>query len=671
MFSRVYVGVAAAPGVLGGLSAVVVLVASDSWGLGPGPQVLVDATAGVTGALIAAVMLVEGRLSPGARRLASVLLVSGACSGLAALTTALALAADTATAGARVVAQLQSFLWVPGFVPMLTLVPLLYPNGLLPGRLWRYAQRVSWVGIGLLTIGVGLYPEEFLGRVVLDKPLTSELVAQAATLAAALLLVPAVLVALAALVVRLRRSSGLERRQVMVLLGAAATLVGATAIQGIVPSPADVVIQAAAVALVPLAIGIAVTRHRLYELDTAVCRALAAISLGACLAGAYLTAFAILEGLTRHRTGVSAAVAAGLAGVMFQPLSRRLSAGVDRLYYGLRADPYQMTTRLAAALSATGLDVDRAPAVVCRTVVDGLHLPRADLHLVVRGDVSAIASAGDGAAPPTERFELRHHGETVAWLAAAPRSGEVSLSERDRSILQGIADQVAPAVAALHLHRELQISREALVSAREAERFQLRRDLHDGLGASLAGLRLQLETAQAMVHEPTVVALLDRGTSTVAQAVAEVRGLCEDLRPPGVDELGLAGALTALVERSRTPRLEVTLDVEASLSLGPAVEVAVYRIVAEALTNASKHAQATRVDVRVRCANKVEVEVTDNGIGIEGADADPDRAPGTGVGLDSMRLRAEEIGGALTLRNGSDGGTSVWAQLPLTVGGTQ
>ena len=315
--------------------------------------------------------------------------------------------------------------------------------------------------------------------------------------------------------------------------------------------------------------------------------------------------------------------------------------------------------------------MDRAPAVVCRTVVDGLQLPRAELHLVVRGDVSAIASAGDEAAPPTERFELRHHGETVAWLAAAPRSGEVSLSERDRSILQGIADQVAPAVAALHLHRELQISREALVSAREAERFQLRRDLHDGLGASLAGLRLQLETAQAMVHEPTVVALLDRGTSTVAQAVAEVRGLCEDLRPPGVDELGLAGALAALVERSRTPRLEVTLDVEASLSLGPAVEVAVYRIVAEALTNASKHAQATRVDVRVRCADE------------RGGRGDRQRhrhrrrrrrsRPGSGhrrgPGLDAPR--AEEIGGALTLRNGSDGGTSVWAQLPLTVGGTQ
>jgi len=667
MSFRVLVGAAALPGVAGGLAAVVVLVTTHTWDLGLGRQVLTDATTGVAGSLIAALMLVVGQLSSGARRLAAVLLVSGACSGLAALATAVALAAETATDAARVVAQVQSFLWVPGFLPLLTLVPLLYPNGLLPGRLWRYAARASVVGTGLLTVGLALYPEDFVGRVVLIKPVTSEPVAQAATLSAALLLVPAVLVALGGLVVRLRRSSGLERRQVVVLLAAAALLAAVTALQGVIPAPTDVVLQAAAVALIPLAIGVAVTRHRLYELDTAVCRALVAASLGLCVAGAYLTVFAVLDGVTQHRTGLSAAVAAGLAGVLLQPLGRRLSAGVDRLYYGLRADPYQVTTRLSADLTASGLDVDRVPAVVCAAVVEGLQLPRAELHLVVRGSVAAIAAAGDEAAQPRERFELRHHAETVAWLEVAPRSGETALSERDRSILQGIADQVAPAVAALHLHRELQGSREALVSAREAERFQLRRDLHDGLGASLAGLRLQLESAQALVHEPTVVALLDRGTRSVAQAVAEVRTLCEDLRPPGIDELGLPGALAALVERSRSPRLEVSLDVDPVLELGPAVEVAVYRIVAEALTNTGKHAQATRVDVRVHRTDRLELHVTDDGVGLERAAGPAD--PGTGVGLDSMRRRAEEIGGTLDVTTGSGGGTSVRARLPLTVGG--
>ena len=108
-----------------------------------------------------------------------------------------------------------------------------------------------------------------------------------------------------------------------------------------------------------------------------------------------------------------------------------------------------------------------------------------------------------------------------------------------------------------------------------------------------------------MVREPTVVALLDRVLRPWPRPWPRSAASARICAHPGVDELGLAGALAALVERSQTPRLEVTLDVEPSLSLGPAVEVAVYRIVAEALTNASKHAQATRIDVRVRCTDRV------------------------------------------------------------------
>ena len=134
MLSRVSVAFAAAPGVLGGLAAVVVLVASDSWDLGPGPRSW--STRAPASPARSSRRSCSSRA--GSRPARAVWHPScssrGACAGLAALTTALALAAETATAGAPVVAQLQSFLWVPGFLPMLTLVPMLYPNGLLPGR---------------------------------------------------------------------------------------------------------------------------------------------------------------------------------------------------------------------------------------------------------------------------------------------------------------------------------------------------------------------------------------------------------------------------------------------------------------------------------------------------------------------------------------------------------
>ena len=144
-------------------------------------------------------------------------------------------------------------------------------------------------------------------------------------------------------------------------------LAAATAVQGVLPSPADVALQGVAAALLPVAIGVAITRHGLYELDTAVRRTLVVASLGICLAGAYLTVFAVLQGLPQHRSALSAALAAGVTGVVLQPLARRLTTGVDRMYYGDRANPYAVTSELASRLTATGLDVARVPQVVCDT----------------------------------------------------------------------------------------------------------------------------------------------------------------------------------------------------------------------------------------------------------------------------------------------------------------
>ena len=650
------IAVLAGLGTVGGVAGLLLVAGDDVTRFDAAAQNVVDGVVGLTFSLIAAVLLVAGRLDRGSRTLAWVLLVTGACAGLTSATTGLAVAATSVTDPVRVAVQLQSVLWVPGFLPLLTLVPLLYPSGLLPGRLWRLAAGASVAGIVLMTVGVGLYPETFRARVVVPRPVAAEHVAQVLFPLSVVLLLPAVLVSLASLGVRLRRTRGLARRQVVVLLAAAAVLATVTGLQGVLPTPLDVLLQAAAAALLPLAIGFAVTRHRLYDLDTAVCRALALTSLAVCLAGAYLTIFAVLEGLPRHESAVSAALAAGTAGALVQPLGRRLARGVDRLYYGHRADPYVVTSRMSAALAAVGLDVDRVPDTVCRTVVEELRLPAARLLL---SSGSQLASAGPTGLDSDEGFDLRHRGETVARLVVTARAGETELADSDRAVLQGLADQVAPALAALRLHHELQRSREQLVSAREAERRQLRRDLHDGLGASLAGLRLQLESAQELVTDPVASGLLGRAGTTVTHAVGEVRSICEDLRPPGIDELGLSRGLAALAERHRTPALDVRLVVPPGLEVSPAVEVATYRIVAEALANAARHSGARNVDVVVRVERDVEVVVTDDGTGLA-----PDAAHG--VGLDSMRLRAEEIGGRLTV-DSSAAGTRVTARLPLAL----
>jgi signal transduction histidine kinase len=263
-------------------------------------------------------------------------------------------------------------------------------------------------------------------------------------------------------------------------------------------------------------------------------------------------------------------------------------------------------------------------------------------------------------------------------MTVLPRPGEQRLDARDAEILATVADQAAPALSALRLHHQLQQSREQLVLAREGERRTLRRDLHDGLGATLAGVRLQLESAAAVSDHPEVTALLEAASSGVAQAVAEVRTVTDALRPPAIDDIGLAAALDLLAERFRTPALRVEPALGDLTGLPAAVEVATYRIASEALTNAARHASATQVRLAAatesgRQGTRVVIDVVDDGVGIGLR-----QRPG-GLGLQSMRDRAEELGGTLELSsplgpvNAPDGptegpasrGTRVRAVLPV------
>ena len=643
--------------------AVVLVLAGNVWDLPAAPQVLVDAAVGATCPVMAVVIATARNMAP--RPLASVLLISGTAAALAALTTALALVLPAGHAAAGALVQLQSWIWVPGFLPLLTLVPLLYPDGLLPGWRWRAAAFAAVAGTVLLAVGVGLYPETFAGQVPITKPVTSETLATVLAVLAALLLVPAGAAGLASQALRLRRASGLARRQVWVLLAAASVLLGVTLAQGLLPSPVDVLAQTAAVVLVPVAIGVAVTRHDLYELDTAVRSAVVAASLAVCLGALYLTLFSVVSAVLPDRSVLGAAVAAGATGALVQPLARRLTAGVDRLFYGDRADPYAVLARVTGELSAVaGLDVDRVPDAVADAVVDSLRLPGAEVVLDAGDGQHRLAGAGVTVPGDAPSFELRHRGTLVGRLRVLPRPGEVELHPKDDKILVVVAEQVAPALAALRLQQDLQRSREQLVNAREEERRRLRRELHDGLGATLAGVRLQVESARALVDDPAAQALLDAAGAGVAQAVAEVRHVCQGLRPPSLDDLGLVRAIRMATDRVNAPVLQVTFTADDLPNVGPAVEAATYRITTEALANAVRHADAHKVAVTLAIHdNHLELEVRDNGRGIPQT-ADERR---TGTGIASMRQRAEELGGLFRLESlPGRGGTLVRASFPLT-----
>lgn len=639
----------AAVSVLAALAALLVLTDSGAWSVPSAANVPVDATVAVAYPLLGALIVRHGR---GSRAVGTVLLAAGCASALTVLCEALASSATASTTTARLVAQAAGSLWVLGVLPLVTLLPLVFPDGLRPGRVWRGLAAATIAGLVLGTVAVALHPEDFAGRVTLPKVVTSEPVAVVLVPVAAVLVLAGAVGGLVALVVRLVRADRLVRRQIGALFAAAALFGLDLVLQPVLPPAAGIASQAVAAALVPVAIGVAVTRHRLYDFDLAVRRALAGASLVACLAGLYLAAFFLFSAAVGERTAVATGLAAGLTGLVVLPLGNRLVRGVDRLFYGDRADRYRVLTRFSARLREH-LDIDEVPQALCDAVVGSLRLGSADLVV----DGGRRASAGEQAGTPAE-FALRHRGAVVGSLTVTPRPGQRALDDVDADLVAALADSAAPAVAALRLTDSLQDARERLVVAREEERRRVRRDLHDGVGAALAGLRLQLDSARDLVDDPLAAKLLDAAADGLTDAVRDVRQVTDDLRPPALDDLGLAASLEALAARVRTPSLDVPVSCGSLPVLPAAVDVACYRIAAEALTNAVKHAAASRIDIVLRAEDgELRLTVTDDGTGLQAASGD-------GIGMTSMRQRAEELGGRCTVESGPDG-TRVAVVLPM------
>jgi two-component system NarL family sensor kinase len=280
------------------------------------------------------------------------------------------------------------------------------------------------------------------------------------------------------------------------------------------------------------------------------------------------------------------------------------------------------------------------------------------------------AQLGEPQGVPTT-VDLEVGGRLAGRLVMEVDSLRAPFGPRDRRLLEDVGTQVGALVQALETGRELQRSREELVAAREEERRRLRRDLHDGLGPSLATTLMRLEVARDLVDRDPAAArdLVGRLVDQTAADIGEVRRLVDGLRPPALDQLGLVSALRQRADQhnhdaalgSGAPRW--LLDAEDVGQLPAAVEVAAYRIVVEAVNNAVRHSGGTEVTVQLRrLPDALELVVRDDGAGVTDV-------TGSGVGLGSMRDRAQEVGGSCTVSSPPEGGTEVVARLPLTPSG--
>jgi signal transduction histidine kinase len=567
--------------------------------------------------------------------------------------------------GAVTAAWLGTWVGAPGFVSV-TLIPLLFPDGRPPSRRW---SPLVWTAAGVIvaaTVSIALMPGTLEGYPSVDNPLGIEGargVFESLLFAGVSILGVTLLAGIASLIVRYRRSRGGGRQQLKWFAYATALIPFVLLGNTLFPELAWL-IGGVGVMLMPLAIGIAILRYRLYDIDFIINRTLVYGALTACVVGTYVLVVGYLGALFRTGGNLTISlVATGLVAVLFVPLRDRLQRAVNRLMYGERDDPYGVLSRLGERLE-TALAPKAALSTIAETVAGALKLPYAAITLKQNGKFARAAERGT---PPEELIvlPLTYGAEVVGQLVLAQRSPGEPFSPADKRLLGDLARQAGAAAQAVRLATDLQRSREQLVTAREEERRRLRRDLHDGLGPRLAAHTLKVGSARSLYpRDPAAAdALLSELEADTEAALSEVRRLVHDLRPPALDELGLLGALREAAARYGTdgPGISVEApEAEAMPPLPAAVEVAAYRIAQEALTNVVRHARATSCLVRVSAEEgALEMEVSDDGVGLP-----EDRTPG--VGLHSMRERAEELGGECKIEPVPSGGTRVMVRLPLS-----
>jgi signal transduction histidine kinase len=413
----------------------------------------------------------------------------------------------------------------------------------------------------------------------------------------------------------------------------------------------------ASIALFAAIATVGVLRDRVVEVDIVLRRAFVVAGVAAAGLVIFIAVFAVVTTLAGSSAGaLGGALAVALAAV---PLRARVSERVNRWLYGHR-DPSTAVARFSEQLELAGEPADALPGVA-RALRETLGASSVLIEPATGLDLAPARSGADLYEPVIERA-ISHRGACLGRLVIGARVPGEGYASVDLALADVLVRQVALVLDALRMAAELQQSREAIVTAREEERRRLRRELHDGLGSALAGIALTLQAARN-TGGPQGDELVEGAREQTQAAVADVRRLVRGLRPPVLEDLGLDAALRAHADRLGPLEVEFELP-QSPLALPAAVELALYRIATEALTNVVRHAHARHCRVCLRTdGDEVALAVIDDGRGLA-----TDAAPG--VGLRSMRERAAELGGGVELTTGPGGGLAVEVRLPCATAGT-
>ena len=549
------------------------------------------------------------------------------------------------------VAWIGEWSWSVAFVLGPTVLLTLWPSGRASGRL-RELVIASAAVVTCVVAVVALSPNAMPADVSkLGQPLVWRPV-EALAPAGFPLILACVVACVSAAVWRLLHGRSPEREQ----LGWYLVISAAFFACSVWLSPA---IGAVVQPLLIITLGWALLWYGLTDLRLILRRTLVYGVLTGCVAVVYAVVTGVLSGHIRSGP-LPALAAAAVVSVGLIPFRDLLQRVVSRLVYGERRDPAVAVARVGEGLQRPGLGL--LPAVAA-AVADALGSP----YVAIEDNGGRVLAAhGDRGADGLRHGEpLDHQGAALGRLVVVPRTRGEPLDRADLRVVRALRPHVALAARAAALTEELDRSRGQVIAASLAERDRLRRDLHDGMGPSLGGLALGLGAAEAVfdTDPATTKQILSRARAEAEQTVTEIRRIIDDLRPDVLDQSGLSGALQAYAELV-SARRSLTIDLATegldgqggSRWMNPSVEVAAYRIAQEAITNVVRHSGASHCAVRVACNDAVSIEISDNGGGIGPSRRD-------GLGLASIRQRAESCGGTLSIAT-SAAGTCLTVTLP-------
>jgi signal transduction histidine kinase len=579
--------------------------------------------------------------------------------------------------------------WVP-FIGLSGFLLLLFPDGHLPTPRWRWFARVCAVGLTslflLILFSPGQGTEYDLPQV--SNPIGIAAFGEEGSLRWLLGLVAFAPIAVAGgavgLIRRRRRTIDPVQRQQLRWLTWAAGVIAILYVAAFVPNLLGQSqestwsgllggIAGISFALIPVTIGIAVLRYRLYDIDFVIRKTVVFTVLAAFIAVVYVVVVAGVGALVGSRSSpLLSALAAAVIALAFQPARARARRFADRVVFGRRATPYEVMTRFGDQLGGTYAATD-VLARTARVLAEGVGAERAQVRLRVGDGFRTVASwpEADADDPPSNAsdrvVDVRHQGEVLGALVVSMPPNDPLDPPREK-LVRDLAAQAGLVLSNVRLTEDLKArlddlgaAQRRLVSAQDEARRRLERNIHDGAQQQLVALAVKARLARTLTERdpPKAVEMLEQIEGETQAALDDLRDLARGIYPPLLADKGLEAALAAQARKSPVP---VTVLGDHLGRFPQEIEAAVYFSSLEALQNTAKYADATSARIELhQTGGTLVFTVSDDGRGF-----DPGVA-GTGSGLQGIADRLGALGGTLEVTSAPGAGTTVTGRLPVAL----